>query len=77
VQHPIEQQCQEADQGMRPDSVRQAMEDRRDLDLGLQNREPPFNIGQRLVARRDLGLKGTKPSALLSGEGFVFWGAWR
>jgi hypothetical protein len=53
------------------------VKDRRDLDLGLQDTESPFDVGQRLVARRDLGLKGTKPSALLSGEGFVFWGAWR
>ena len=54
AQRPIEKQWQEADQGVGPDGIRQAVEE-----------------------RRDLGLKGTKPSALLSGEGFVFWGAWR
>jgi hypothetical protein len=55
AQHPIEQQRQEADQGMRPDAIRQAMEDRRDLDLGFQDTESPFDVGQRLVARHDLG----------------------
>ena len=55
AQHPIEQQRQEADQGMRPDAVGQAMEDRCDFDLGLQNPESPFDVGQRLVARHDLG----------------------
>ena len=55
AQHPVEQQRQEADQGMRPDAVGQAMEDRCDFDLGLQNPESPFDVGQRLLARHDLG----------------------
>jgi len=40
---------------MRPNSVGKAVEDRRDFDLGLQDTESPFDVGQRLVARDDLG----------------------
>ena len=40
---------------MRPDAVWQAMEDRQEFDLGLQNLESPFDVGQRLVTRHALG----------------------
>ncbi|TLD43974.1 MAG: hypothetical protein FAZ92_03774 [Accumulibacter sp.] len=39
---------------MRADTIRQAVEDRCDLDLGLQDTKSPFDVGQRLVAGHDL-----------------------
>ena len=54
TQHPIEHQRQKADQRMRTNPIGQAMEDRRNLDLGLQDAESTLDIRQRLVATHDL-----------------------
>ncbi len=40
---------------MRPDAIGQAVEHRRDLDVGLQDPEAPLDVGQALVTRDHLG----------------------
>ncbi len=41
---------QEADQGMGADLIRQAVVDRGDLDVGLQDAEAALDVGKRLQA---------------------------
>ncbi len=47
----VEGEGQEADQRMRPDSVRQAMMDRRDLDVGFQDAAAALDVGEALLER--------------------------
>lgn len=54
AQHAVEHECQEADQRVRADALRQPMEHRRDLDLALEHPEAALDVGERLVARDDL-----------------------
>jgi len=51
----VEHEGEEADQGMGPDAIRQAVMDRRDLDVGFQDAEAALDIGKALVAGNSLG----------------------
>lgn len=51
---PVKGEGEEADERVRPDAVRQAVVDLRDLDVGFEDAEPALNIGKTLVARDSL-----------------------
>jgi hypothetical protein len=51
---PVKGEGEEADERVRPDAVRQAVVDRRDLDVGFEDAEPALDIGKTLVARDSL-----------------------
>ncbi len=52
--HAVQDQGHEADAGVGADALGQAVEDRRNLDLGLQHLEAPLDVGQALVSVYDL-----------------------
>ncbi len=54
-QLPAENQDEEADQRVRPNPVRQAVEDRGDLDFGFEYPEATLDVDNCLVAADDLG----------------------
>ena len=50
-----EDEREEADQGMGPDAVRQAMGDQRDLNVALETPEATLDVGEALGAGDRLG----------------------
>jgi hypothetical protein len=52
--HPVEDERQKADQRVCPNPMGQTVEERSDLDLGLEHPKAAFDVDQRLVVLRDL-----------------------
>jgi hypothetical protein len=55
AQDAVQHERQDTDQRMRLDPLGQLVEDRRDLDVGLQHLEATLDVGQALVALHHLG----------------------
>jgi len=53
--HAVEDEGQEADHGVGTDAIRQAVMDRRDLDVGFQHAEATLDVRETLVARDGVG----------------------